>query len=247
MESRLFNLFFSRMGNTDSTPQHGGDGSGGESATTATTSDPGNTASAFPVSGNVKKRNTGTATGAGAPPPDPVATPADPVASAPPADPAVTTAEPEGNEGTIATGENDEGEAEGNNGGSTNDAKKKEECEELMKPSPDIQKIEEAPGFFSWLGNWFSYDYWQETEEEKKKQECEEILGKDATNETNESNEDEEESDENNTGEVHSETITKVGANAPPPKPELLGTQSGGRRHTHKNRTCRRKTHKNRE
>ena len=97
------------------------------------------------------------------------------------------------------------------------------ECKEILAPAPDIQKIEEAPGFFSWLGNWFSYDYWQETDEEKKKNECEAILEQANT---------EPETTESPTVNVQS--------------PAAVATV-GGRRHTHKNRTSRRKTHKNRE
>ena len=270
------------MGNTDSTPQHGGDG---DSVVTATTTDPaGDGASAFPVNANTKKRNnavtaattatveeseSGVPAVASAPPADPVATA--PVASAPPADPVASApvatapplapvasappAEPEGDAGTNEANGNGEGATDSNGEGATdgnaepdNDTKKKQECAELLKPSPDIQKIEEAPGFFSWLGNWFSYDYWQDTEEEKKKRECETILGTETTD-TNTGTEGVEAGvpAEGNAEEAHGETIVREGGDAPPPKEDLLGTQGGGRRHTHKNRTSRRKTHKNRE
>jgi hypothetical protein len=124
--------------------------------------------------------------------------------------------------------------------------KKKQECQEIVSPKPDVQKIEEAPGFFSWLGNWFSYEKWEDTEQEKKKQECAILLKRDKDADGNargnaEGNAENAEAIAKNAGNKEETKITQ--ANVPAVDPP----QGGGRRYTHKNRDSNRRTRKNRE
>jgi hypothetical protein len=71
--------------------------------------------------------------------------------------------------------------------------KKKAASEAAGEPSIEEAKERtktEVPGFFSgFFGNWFSYDYWQQTEDEKERNRCKELISK-AEAQTSPSNDD---------------------------------------------------------